>query len=257
MLDVRKTLEVLFTGSRFVFWALAPILLLFALILTVLVDKWTTPTIVGMGGLDLCVVMLVATIYDPRRFHILGRILSVFVFAACVLLLGHEITSGKPWRLKGDDGPSFALMVTVFVGLPCLWYALAGRFGARGALAGGLVGQAVSGPCPNCGRGLTEHRWAILAVAEGPALDRVNARIWGANRKSLYSRGAVTGNEPIGFALVARCDIGGVAFACADRDRLAGGAAAGPRALSKAEFREVESAIPKPSWLTWAALFSD
>jgi uncharacterized protein YegJ (DUF2314 family) len=127
--------RTLFSGSRFIFWALAPVLLLFAGSNLLFIDNWTGTSIAVVAALDAGCLLLVLVLYDPKRFHWAARGLTGMVFATYLAYLVYEfVLSGKPWLRRtprGEAAPINALLGFVIIGLPALRYTLVGRFSFR------------------------------------------------------------------------------------------------------------------------------
>jgi hypothetical protein len=120
--------EVLFSGSRIVFWAVSPFLVLFVGAMPLLVDGWWPWSSVLVFALDAIAVLLILALYDVKRFWWAARGVTAIVFLFFIVYFADEIRSGTPWRL-GDESPLEALLGLLIVGLPCLRYTLVGRFG--------------------------------------------------------------------------------------------------------------------------------
>jgi hypothetical protein len=122
--------KVLFSGSRFIFWALSPFLLLFVVVMPLMVDSWSPKSNPLVFGLDVCALLLILALYDPKRFWWAGRGVTGIVFVAFLAYLADEVHSGKPLRIgfRSEGTPLNALLGLIFIGLPCLRYTLAGRF---------------------------------------------------------------------------------------------------------------------------------
>jgi hypothetical protein len=128
---VRKFGDVLFNGSRFIFWALSPILLLFVLYMTFTEDTWSATSVVLISSLDVSALLLILMLYNRKRFWWAGRGVTGIVFVAYLAYFGAELLSGKRWRLgpESETTPLNALLGLIFIGLPCLRYTIVGRFG--------------------------------------------------------------------------------------------------------------------------------
>ena len=128
--------KTLFGGSPFIRWALSPFLLLFAVVMPLLVDKWTGKSAVALGGLEFFCLALLAGFWLPGRLgRFCFRCLGGGVFVASVAYLIFEFFfSETPLRLvedRGQPSPRKALTGFVIIGLPSLWYAIFGRFAWR------------------------------------------------------------------------------------------------------------------------------
>src|SRR6266478_10115156 len=100
MISISKFGEVLFGGSRFIFWTLSPVLLLFAIFMTSLVDSWSSMGGVIVLAIDGIVLLLIPALYNPKRFWWAARGVTAIVALAFATYLIDEIVSGKPWTLS-------------------------------------------------------------------------------------------------------------------------------------------------------------
>jgi hypothetical protein len=128
--------EALFGGSRFVRWALSPFLLLFALVVPLLMDRWTQIRVVTVVGMEFMCIALLVGLWLPARFGRWAfRGLTGAVFLAYGAYLLHEfLLTDKPFRMFGSRGevsPRNALLGFIIIGLPSLWFTLFGRFTLR------------------------------------------------------------------------------------------------------------------------------
>lgn len=98
----------IFSGSRFLFWTLAPFLLLFAAYMLAFNRDWIS---IGLAALALLLFIKLAA---PRRFYWAGRALCAAVF---LLYLGFFLADRRTTTLEG-------LLVW---GLPAGAYALFAR----------------------------------------------------------------------------------------------------------------------------------
>src|SRR4051794_8841077 len=117
--------NTLFSGSRFIFWSLGPVLLLGGLAFLGLA-AWPPPgagltSRIGAALLGLFCLICVPVLYNPARFWVASRVVTGTVFLA---YLAYFISD----PLKATRG----LLV---IGLPCLWWTLFGRFSLRHASA--------------------------------------------------------------------------------------------------------------------------
>ena len=123
--------RTLFGGSRFLFWSLAPLLLLFALVMALLVSDWTSRRGLFAAVLIVAALLLVLQLYDRTRFHWAGRLLAGIVFLAYLGYLTHELmTEGMASLSPRSRGASaFKAMVGLLViGTPAALYACLGRW---------------------------------------------------------------------------------------------------------------------------------
>ena len=125
--------EVLFGGSRFVFWTIAPaVALALVVVNTMPMVEWTPARAAIMAGIDVTGLSFVIALYDPVRFRWAGRLVCAEVFLAYLAYLVHEwVFSEHPFRLaeaRSDASPRNALLGFFIIGVPSLMYALTGAF---------------------------------------------------------------------------------------------------------------------------------
>jgi hypothetical protein len=125
--------KVAFSGSRFIFWSLAPVLLACAFLLPFLVKPATTANQCAVtGGLEAFIFLLLFGLYDPQRYWWALRVVATTVFAAYVLYFIHEAfilrTPFKLFERPGAASSTHALLGLIVIGLPCLRYAILGRW---------------------------------------------------------------------------------------------------------------------------------
>jgi len=131
--------DTLYSGSRFIFWSLGPVLFLGGLSFLGLA-VWAFPgagqaTRLGLAFLGLFCLACVPVLYDPTRFRPASRLLTGIVFLA---YLGYftnqwawhadDLGLGKPQNVPTPLNAAKGLLV---IGLPCLWWTLFGRFSFR------------------------------------------------------------------------------------------------------------------------------
>jgi Na+/proline symporter len=120
-------------ASGFVRWSLSPLVLLFALLMPLLIEEWTPIGIVIMGGMALACLALLAGFWLPAHIGRWAfRVLAGLIFAAYASYLIHEfLFTDKQFKIvqsRGQASPRNALLGFVIIGLPCLMYAVLGRF---------------------------------------------------------------------------------------------------------------------------------
>jgi len=121
--------QTLFGGSRFIRWALSPFILLFGLLIPLLIEQWTPTQIAVMVVLEAMCITLLAGFWLPARLgHWAFRIVTGLVFLFYAGYLVDELTKFKVTGSDGEASPLDALFGFLIIGLPCLWYALLGRF---------------------------------------------------------------------------------------------------------------------------------
>lgn len=127
--------KTLFGGSRFVFWSLAPAILLTLIGLTCLLGKRDVTAVVVLAALWVMGLSLILGMADPVRFDWAFRIFSAMIFLTYVWYLVSEVRE-KGWRLnwhhsRGEADTLNALVGLFVVGMPALVYAVFGRFSLR------------------------------------------------------------------------------------------------------------------------------
>lgn len=129
--------KTLFGGSRFIFWALAPVLLFCGVSLPFLVAEWTASRVIFVSLAEALLFSLVLGLYDPLRFRWASRCVTGVVFCAYlayavdVVFLSGESAAGNPGASSASSLRS-SVAGFVAIGLPCLWYTIFGRFSLRG-----------------------------------------------------------------------------------------------------------------------------
>ena len=127
--------KTLFSGSRFIFWSLAPVLALSALVLPFLVRNWNATSILGVTSIELLLVTLCFSLHNPVRFRWASRCVTAIVFFGYLAYLIDEVFwSGRDLLDAGnrsEASPWNAILGFIAIGLPCLWYTLLGRFTFR------------------------------------------------------------------------------------------------------------------------------
>lgn len=127
--------ETLFGGSRFIFWALAPFLVAFMILMPLLTTSWNMTRIILLLGMEAISLLLLVGLYNPRRFWWALRGVALLVFCSYLAYLidglrqhGDQLNfrsflSGEPvWDI---------IKAFIGVGIPCLLYTLSGRFSRR------------------------------------------------------------------------------------------------------------------------------
>ncbi len=125
--------QTLFGGSRFIRWALSPFVLLFAVLMPLLIDEWTLTRVGVVGALELMCLALLAGFWLPARVgHAAFRVLAALVFLAYTVYIINEFLLADarftPFGPRGEVSPLNALLGFLFIGLPCLLFAVRGRF---------------------------------------------------------------------------------------------------------------------------------
>jgi hypothetical protein len=124
--------RTLFSGSRFIFWALAPLLILFAIVMPLTVTQWSIGRAILIISMDLCAVLLALGLYNTARFWWALRGVTSIVFLAYLAYLIHQLVHWTtPLTLSSilaGDQPFRAIGAFIFIGIPCLLYSVLGRF---------------------------------------------------------------------------------------------------------------------------------
>ena len=120
-------LRILFNGSRFIFWTLAPILVLFALSFPFLVVEWSHLVVALVAVIDAIALLLAVGLYNPQRNEWALRMITGLVFTAYVAYLVVEVRSGRPLLLTGskrEESLRNALLGLLLIGWPCIKFTL-------------------------------------------------------------------------------------------------------------------------------------
>jgi hypothetical protein len=125
--------QTLFGGSLFVRISLTPFLLLFAVIMPLAIQKWTPTGVAILVVLELVSIALLLGFWLPSRHrHWAFRGVAGLVFLGYGGYLIYEVLfTNMPFKLpqnRAESSPFNALRGLIFIGLPCLWYAVFGRF---------------------------------------------------------------------------------------------------------------------------------
>lgn len=132
--------ETLFGSSNFIRWTLSPFLLLFLVLMPMMVETWTLSIVVIIAVLELAGGLLFVGFWVPAQFRRwTSRILAAIVFLFYSAYFADELffsahSTGVSEGARRDI-PLNAIAGFLIIGLPCLWYALSGRFGGFGACA--------------------------------------------------------------------------------------------------------------------------
>ncbi len=170
--------QVLFSGSRFIFWALSPFLLFLVIVVTVSQHSWTPQSIAIVAGLDLCAILLTFALYDPKRFRWAGRAAAGIVFIAYCLYLLDRGLAGKKWvpTRRSEESPWNSLAGLIVIGLPCLRFLVLGRFGRKHEITyKDSASETLArhfGSCTECGQCLDGHEYTIAGSVVAAEEDR-------------------------------------------------------------------------------------
>ena len=107
------------------------------LVLPFLVRNWDAISIFWLTSIEILLVTLCLSLHNPVRFRWASRCVTAIVFCAYLAYLIDEVfLSGKNLMDSGNRSaasPANAILGFIAIGLPCLWYALLGRFTLRSA----------------------------------------------------------------------------------------------------------------------------
>jgi hypothetical protein len=128
--------EVLFSRSRFVRLALSPPIALFAVVMPLVIPRWSPAAVMVVFAMDMgCVALLIGFWAPPRISHSAFRVLAGLVFLCSAFYLIDELVSGGSWfrssKSSADPSPMNAYRAFAAFGFPSLWYAVFGRFRPR------------------------------------------------------------------------------------------------------------------------------
>src|SRR5438128_2746489 len=127
--------KTLFGGSRFVFWTIAPALVLTLFVLHTMQLEWTFARVAVVGAIDVTAVSFVLGLRVPVRFRWACRFVCAGVFLAYLAYFVHEwVFSSHAFRLveaRSAASPRNALLGLLIIGIPSLAYALTGAFGGE------------------------------------------------------------------------------------------------------------------------------
>jgi len=110
------SLKVLFSGSRFIFWALAPLLILCAVVLSLNTNPSSPLHVAVLILADAFILLLVIGLYNPRRNHWALRCVTGVVFVAYLGYWIDELRVGKLFP-STDRGVESILAGRRFCGL--------------------------------------------------------------------------------------------------------------------------------------------
>jgi hypothetical protein len=250
--------DVLFSGSRFLFWTLAPVLLLFIVLTALFHPQWSVESATIIGGLDGLAILMISALYNPKRFHWAGRATTGLVFLAFLAYLIDEIASGDSWHFgpRSEPSPLNALMGLLLIGMPCLRYTLLGRFGKKKEIhtEDTTMHRWLTGQCVQCPKPFAEHDWAgfasIVASEQNKGrlsdfFEKVKEHDWRSVAK--FQDFDATQNDILVFAV--RCVSGGFVFVVRSPFELWQDDEVYFReAVTPAEMVEIERHIPLDSW---------
>jgi hypothetical protein len=131
--------KTLFSGSRFMFWALAPFIMIFLIMMTIIIpvvnSKLNCIQIVLFAFFWITGISLILGLFNSERYSWAFRIVTAMIF---LLFLGYTVY--ELWEHEGilplpkarsEDCPINALLGLIIVGIPSLAYTIFGRFTFR------------------------------------------------------------------------------------------------------------------------------
>ena len=121
--------RLLFSGSRFIFWTLAPFLLIFAVVLPLTIVNWDETKIVVVVLLDTMALLLACGLYNPLRNEWALRMMTGLIFVVYAGYIALEIHSGAPLKLIGSRAEASlrnSLLGLIFIGWPCIKFTVQG-----------------------------------------------------------------------------------------------------------------------------------
>ena len=126
-------IKTLFSGSRFIFWALAPLLLLCAVVLTSFASHKSFLQSAGVAAIDLFILLLVIGLYNPRQNEWALRSVTGIVFLLYVGYWTEEIREGRwvPDSGRGIESVLAATLGVLVIGYPCLRFMWKGFRGLK------------------------------------------------------------------------------------------------------------------------------
>lgn len=113
----------------FIFWSLAPLLVVFLVLMPILVPNRDPGTMVVLGGVEAAALALLLGLWNPHRFWWAWRALGAIVFlvylayAVAMFVEGRFFGKGR----RAETTLFNALLGMIAFGLPGLWYAIFGR----------------------------------------------------------------------------------------------------------------------------------
>ncbi len=136
MKDERDSIgDVAFGGSRFIFWCLAPVLLISGVGLPFLLGDWTPQKVIVTAAWTACSLLAIPALYDSKRFWWAARSVTGLIVLAYAAYVIHEFSfTDDEFGLTGprsESSPRNAILGFFVIGLPCLWYTIFGRFQFR------------------------------------------------------------------------------------------------------------------------------
>jgi uncharacterized membrane protein len=116
--------KTLFSGSRFIFWSLTPVLALCAVVLPLVVREWNATSVFWVISIEILLVTLILSLYSPVRFRWASRFVTAIVFCAYLAYVIDEIFWSGKSLMDTEASARNAILGFIVIGLPCLWYTL-------------------------------------------------------------------------------------------------------------------------------------
>lgn len=127
--------KTLFSGGRFIFWTLAPILFIVGISLPLFMSDWTKERMILIIIMELIIIFMILALYKPDKFKWAARFVTGGVFIAYSgYVIDMIFIKDKPITFFGPSSeatPRNALLGFIVIGIPCLIYTLFGRFTIR------------------------------------------------------------------------------------------------------------------------------
>jgi hypothetical protein len=127
--------EKFFSGSRFIFWSLAPVLIGFAALLTAVLPLESTRYGIAVGLIWILCLSLVIGLYDPIRFRWALRVVTGIVFGLYAIYVVEELwkyfvlDTGRLTSNRSTPSVVTSLLGFIVIGVPCFIFTVKGRFG--------------------------------------------------------------------------------------------------------------------------------
>jgi hypothetical protein len=124
--------DIAFSGSRFIFWCLAPVLFLYGVGL--LLDDWTPLKVILTAAWSVGCFAAIFALYDARRFPWAARTMTGIIFLVYLgYLIDQLVFSGKPLEptRRSEASAWNGIVGFIVIGLPAFWYTTLGRFSLR------------------------------------------------------------------------------------------------------------------------------
>jgi hypothetical protein len=126
--------DIAFSGSRFIFWCLAPVLFLCGVGLPLLLDDWTPVKVMLTAAWSVGCFAAIFALYNARRFPWAARTVTGIIFLAYFgYLIDQLVFSGEPLEptRQSEASPWNSIVGFIVIALPALWYTTLGRFSWR------------------------------------------------------------------------------------------------------------------------------